>query len=215
MSSSSKFLSNPFSRHKSKGAAPTPPLPSSSHGSTTSTVPASTSSGTQPVNPQAPPVPARNEALEKAIQVYISKLSADDKAAFQSAPDIIERLQEMQNNDKSLVSSSTTARVEKVLQCVKHFMASVGIFIQQSPEISSLVVGGVNCVLTVSIFLDTGVQNLVLMYVYLAIGQLVLGYIEFFGRLTEMMERLGAHLSYLTEYSKGAFQNSVKLQNVR
>lgn len=51
--------------------------------------------------------------------------------------------------------------------------------------------------------------------VYWTIGQLVLGYIEFFGRLTEMMERLGAHLSYLTEYSKGAFQTSVKLQNVR
>ena len=50
---------------------------------------------------------------------------------------------------------------------------------------------------------------------YFTVVQLVLGYIEFFQRLTEMMERLGAHLSYLTEYSKGAFQTSAKLQNVR
>ena len=159
MSTGSKFLSNPFSRHKSKGGTPTPSRPNSSHGSAASTGPASTPSGMQSVNPQLPPasVPAKDGALEKAIQAYINKLSDDDKAAFQSAPDIVERLQEMQRNDKSLVSSSMAARVEKVLQCVKYFMGSLLIFIQQSPEISSLVVGGVNCILTVGIrLLDPG-----------------------------------------------------------
>lgn len=30
-----------------------------------------------------------------------------------------------------------------------------------------------------------------------------------------MMERIGTHLSYLTEYSKAMFQDSEKLQKVR
>ena len=42
-----------------------------------------------------------------------------------------------------------------------------------------------------------------------------MGYIEFFERLTGMMERIAAHLSYLTEYSKAIFQDSEKLQKVR
>ena len=90
----------------------------------------------------------KDEALQKAIQ-YVEKLSDDDKTAFQSAPDIIEHLQEMRCNGKSLISGSLTTRVEKVLQCVKSFMGSLPIFIQHSPEISSLVVGGINCILMV------------------------------------------------------------------
>ena len=112
---------------QSRGAAPTHPWPTSNH---------------------APAIPM-DQALQKAIQEYVKELSEDDKAAFRSAPDIIEHLQEMQDNGKSLISSSLTTRVEKVLQCVKSFMGSLAIFIQQSPEISSLVVGGVNCILTV------------------------------------------------------------------
>ena len=96
-----------------------------------------------------PLVPAKDKALQKAIQEYVGTISTDDQAAFRSAPDIIKRLQEMQCNSNSRISSSLTTRVERVLQCIKHFMGSLAIFIQQSPEISSLVVGGVNCILTV------------------------------------------------------------------
>ena len=49
---------------------------------------------------------------------------------------------------------------------------------------------------------------------YVCIEQLVLGYIEFFERLTEMMECIGTHLSYLSEYSRPMFQESKKLQKV-
>ena len=45
--------------------------------------------------------------------------------------------------------------MEKVLQCVKSFMGSLVVFIQHSPQISSLVVGGVNCILTVCIVILT------------------------------------------------------------
>ena len=50
--------------------------------------------------------------------------------------------------------------------------------------------------------------------IYITIEQLGLGYIEFFERTTEMMERIGTHLSYLSEYSQPAFQESEFLQTV-
>ena len=94
-------------------------------------------------------VPAKDEALRRAIEAYISKLSHDDQDAFQSAPDVIEHLKTMQCNSKSPIPSSFTVRVEKVLRCIRCFMGSLSIFIQHSPKISALVVGGVNCILTV------------------------------------------------------------------
>ena len=111
------------------GAAPGPSLPTTSHITT---------------GPM-------DETWQKAIQEY--ELSDDDKEAFRSAPDIIERLEEMERNRKSPISSSLASRVKKVLHCVKNFMDSLKIFVQKSPEISSLVVGGVNCILTVGTIL--------------------------------------------------------------
>lgn len=140
----------------SRAATPTPSRPASSHASTGPISPASPihAAGAQSVNPQFPPFPVpvtkKDEALQKALQEYINAVSDEDKEAFQSAPDIMGRLQQMQHSKKPLISSVLTSRVEKVLQCVKHFIGSLAIFIQQSPEISSLVVGGVNCILTVS-----------------------------------------------------------------
>ena len=150
----SNFPSN--SPPNSRGATPTPSQQTSRHAATGLIH----AGGTQPVNSQ----PAKGEALQEAIREYISKLSNDDKAAFQSAPNIIERLQEMQYTSKSPISSTLTARVERVLQCVKHFMGSLTIFIQQSPEISSLVVGGVNCILTVSFVIHLNLHKLIYYY---------------------------------------------------
>ena len=117
-----------------------------------------TSTSSHPISSYGP----IDETLQKVIQEHVKKLSDDDKTAFQSASDIIVRLQEMQCNGKPVISGSLMSRVEKVLQCVKGFMGSLGIFIQQSPEISSLVVGAVNCILTVGanrkylLFVDLG-----------------------------------------------------------
>ena len=96
------------------------------------------------------PVPVKSEAFEKAIQKFVDSLSDDDKAAFQSSSDIMERLQAMQCDQNSRISSALTMRVRKVLKCVRHFMGSIAILIQSNPKISALVVGGVNCILTVS-----------------------------------------------------------------
>ena len=129
---------------QSRGATPNPSRPTSYHGSPIPSV------SPYSVKLRSPSLPAmEDETLQQAIQEYLETLSDDDKAAFRSAPDIMERLQEMQRNGKFLISNSLTNRVEKVLQCVKSFMGSLTVFIQHSPEISSLVVGGINCILTV------------------------------------------------------------------
>ena len=135
-------------------ATPTPSRPTSSHvssGLMHSSTPVH-AVGPNPVNPQPPPPLVPATAFQKAIQKYVKELSDGDKAAFLDAPDVMAHLQKMQDNDKSPISNRHTARVEKVLQFVNHFMDSLSIFIQQSPEISSLVVGGVKCVLKVSAF---------------------------------------------------------------
>ena len=41
-----------------------------------------------------------------------------------------------------------------------------------------------------------------------------MGYIGFFESLIEMMERIGGHLSYLSQYSNTTFQNSESIQEV-
>lgn len=96
------------------------------------------------------------------------------------------------SDSKIRLSSSLTERTQRVLNCINHFLGSISIMIQQSPEISSLVVGGVNCIL-----------------------HLVLGYIEFFESLTSMMERIGEHLNYLSKYGELVFQTSADVQKVR
>ena len=100
-------------------------------------------------NPQLLPisVPVKNEAFQTAIQEYIDKLPDDDKVAFHSATDVMEKLAELQSH----ISSPHTRmqRVQKVLQCVKQFLGSIAIYIEHHPKISTLVVGGLHCVLTV------------------------------------------------------------------
>ena len=105
------------------------------------------SAGIQSPTPQV--LPKEDKASQNLIQGYVNTLSDDDKAAFLSAPNIIERLQEMQCSGKSIISSALTARVGKVLQCVKYFMDSLASCIPLGPEILSLAFGGVNCILTV------------------------------------------------------------------
>ena len=136
---------------QSTGATSIPSRPTSSHASaghmhSSTPVVAAVSHAVNPRTP-LPSVPAN--AFQKAIQIYVGELSVDDKVAFLSAPSVIERLKEIQCNEQSPISSSHLVRVEKVLQSVKQFMCSLAIFIQHSPEISSLVVGGVNCILMV------------------------------------------------------------------
>ena len=123
---------------------PTTQTPSQSTSSQAPTEPMH-AAGVHPPGIQSPTLqvlPMEHKTFQNLIH---NTLSDDDKAAFLSAPNIMERLQEMQGS----VSSALTARVEKVLQCVKNFMNSLARCIPLGPEILSLAVGGVNCILTV------------------------------------------------------------------
>ena len=110
--------------------------------------------GYQLPNPQSLTVSitVKNEAFHKAIQQCVDNLPDDDKAAFESAEDVMERLRELQQRKSRTSSSHIThmQRVQRVLHCLKRFLESTAICIQHHPEISSLVVGGFHCILTVS-----------------------------------------------------------------
>src|SRR4029077_11013107 len=83
----------------------------SSHAPVSSTHATGAHSGNLQLPTQPVPV-KKDEALQKAIG-YIKEVPNDDKTAFQSAPNIIERLQEIQGNGKSVISNSLATRVEK------------------------------------------------------------------------------------------------------
>ena len=139
------LLNVPF--HRQKSGSPIPTLASTSRLALSST-PASTP------NPQSFAIykPVKKKAFQQAIQEYIDNLSFDDKIAFQSATDVMETIGVLQKY-KSRTSRYRTSQIQKMqkaLKCVKLFLGSVAICIQQNPEITSLVVGGLNCILTVS-----------------------------------------------------------------
>ncbi|KAF8251709.1 hypothetical protein K440DRAFT_636958 [Wilcoxina mikolae CBS 423.85] len=132
-------------------------------------------------------------ALKIAIERYVKELPEDDRNAFESAKDVLDEIRMIdQTHSQASSSRSFGTRISKVLQLINKFLGSVAICIQHSPAISSLVVGGLHCVLS-----------------------LVLGYIEFFEKLTTMMEQIAGHLDYLSQYGTLVFQNSPEVQNVR
>lgn len=106
--------------------------------------------GDQSLNPRSSEVsvPMKNEAFQKAIQNYIDKISNDDKEAFQSATDAMNKLGSLPPS-KSHISISVMQKLKKLQQYVKQFLGSIAICIQQTLQISSLVLGGLNCILRV------------------------------------------------------------------
>ena len=143
-----EFLKAPFHRHHSRSPSRSPtPTP------TPSTACTSTPANTPDTPLPAIAVPLKNEAFQKAIQEYLDNLPDDDKEAFRSATDVIEKLEKLQQGSR-ISSSHTTCKqkAQKVLRCMKQFLESVAICIQHHPEVSSLVVGGLNCILTVSFY---------------------------------------------------------------
>lgn len=63
----------------------------------------------------------------------------------------MQKMKEMDDtHSQSSLSRSFGARIQDVLACMQHFIGSVTICIQCSPEITSLIIGGVNCILLVS-----------------------------------------------------------------
>ena len=93
-------------------------------------------------------LPVKNETFQKEIQGYINKLSNGDKEAFRSAPDFMNMLGAL-HQGKSRISHSVKQKLQQVQKDVKEFLGSIAICIQQSLEIYSLAVAGLNCILGV------------------------------------------------------------------
>lgn len=93
-------------------------------------------------------LPVKNETLQKEIQASITKLSNSDKGAFQSAPDFMNMLGALPQN-KYHISDSVKQKLQQVQENLKKFLGSIAICIQQSLEISSLAVRGLNYILGV------------------------------------------------------------------
>ena len=101
--------------------------------------------GNRSPNPRPPaiPVPAKNKAFQQAIQEYLDALLDEEKVAFRSATDVMEKLEDL------LAKSHTGSHATRT-QSVKQFLESVKICIRHSLGISSLVVGWLNCVWNLS-----------------------------------------------------------------
>ena len=97
-------------------------------------------------------VPAQTLAIVQTIKDYVDSFSHNDREPFRFAPDIVEKLWELQRSQSRICSipGALTTRAQKVIRCMKSFVVSITSVIQPLPEICSLAVGGVNCVLTVS-----------------------------------------------------------------
>lgn len=103
--------------------------------------------GGKPLNYKSPEpsVHVKSEAIQKYIG---DLLGDDDKTAFKVATDVMDRLREQQW-DKLRGSRS---HIIHMRQCVDQFLGSIAICIQYDPQLSSLLEGGLNCILTVSAY---------------------------------------------------------------
>ncbi|KAI5843808.1 hypothetical protein DFP73DRAFT_594819 [Morchella snyderi] len=174
-----------------------PPPPSTSV--TNNPPPPSTSAVNNPPPPPSTspgplPVQAENPGFVLALKKHVNGLSPEERQAFNSSntitPDSL--ISKIRDYDNAHLESSTSrrcaARIEGFLTAVNGYLGPLSIMIGHNPEISSLVVGGAKLIV-----------------------QLGLKFINFFNKLTEMMEHLSGHLGYLSRYAS-YFNASVTIQ---
>lgn len=137
--------------------------------------------------------PPRNVAFAQALQEHINGLKKDEKADFQHASRGINEkniLHDLQGLDDDHMQSSLLRRhsesLTKFLGLLSRFLGGVGIAIQQSPDVSSLVVGGVRLLV-----------------------DLAKDFASFFDRLSRMMAEFDDLLDVLAEYPQTAHDNSL------
>lgn len=130
------------------------------------------------------PVQTENPAFILALKKHIKDLSPEERQAFDNSNTITPetliakvRDYDSTHNDSSY-SRRYASRIEVFLTAVDGYLKPLSILIGHNPEISSLVVGGAKLIV-----------------------QLGLKFINFFNKLTEMMEHLAGHLGYLSRYA--------------
>lgn len=90
-------------------------------------------------------------ALRNAIDERVATIPEQDRASFQTAGDIMHKISAMDAKyGQSSFSRDFGTRIERLLHTVKNFVAIVGPCVQSIP-LASIVVGGLNAVLSVSL----------------------------------------------------------------
>ncbi|KAI5839132.1 hypothetical protein DFP73DRAFT_502190, partial [Morchella snyderi] len=153
-------------------------------GDPASTNPNRTAIPAQVVIAPSSPVDETTSIFQEAIERYKQKVAIDHKQYLLGGMDVsVAQLIESvgryntQHNERSS-SRRGLARIQGFLRVVDGYLKSLGVMIQHSPEISSLVVGGLR------LFVDIGIR-----------------YIGFFDKLSETLVKMERSLSYLSEYA--------------
>ncbi|PGG98467.1 hypothetical protein AJ80_09528 [Polytolypa hystricis UAMH7299] len=156
--------------------------------------------------PQVPSPPAQlslsngassghqNAALELAIRKHLDQLSDDEKDAFQNAAisltedGLLDQVRHLDTDHKAVsVFRHRAEQISKLFRFLDLFMGGITVSIQHSPEISSLIIGGIRLVLDIA-----------------------LRCVTYFTRLTDMILRLADHLEPLARHGKTGHPNIVE-----
>ncbi|KAK8018757.1 hypothetical protein PG991_007947 [Apiospora marii] len=135
----------------------------------------------QPVSGSA----VHNSAFDLALSSFLNSVGEEERNAFIrahsniSADSLFARIAKIDVQDKETSTRSHLDTVSRFLRLLNQLVNGVSIGIQASPEISSLVVGGAKLII-----------------------DMAANFVDFFEKLTGMIQRLNDHLGHLDEFSK-------------
>jgi hypothetical protein len=131
-------------------------------------------------------ISSTNAAFLAAIQKHINKLPEEERQAFRQAnititPDsLLERVRKLDTQHTSISSFRPHAeKIAKFLSLLDRLVGGIAIAIQANPDISSIAVGGVKLVVDIA-----------------------MGFAKFFGKLTDMIDRLSGIIAPLERYAE-------------
>jgi hypothetical protein len=135
----------------------------------------------------------RKSALELAIQKHIDKLEESEKETFRAASKTInehELLAKIRRYDAQHACDSSfrpqAEPLSNLLRVLDRFMGGVSIGIQANPELSAIIVGGIRIVI-----------------------DLAIDFIQFFGKLTDMLCQFEDYLAPLASFNKAGADSQV------
>lgn len=139
-----------------------------------------------------------NSALTKAIKKHLDELPEKEKDTFRDASAHLTTgnlLAKLENYDRDHAAQSgfraRAGDIARFLSLLDRFMGGIAIGIQASPDISSLVVGGVRVVIDIFV-----------------------RFVEYFEKFTEMLCRFGDWLRPLEEHCKKSAVDSLIIEIV-
>jgi hypothetical protein len=129
--------------------------------------------------------------------------------------DIIKSIQELDcSHKKSSVVRKHSETVGRILTGVNLYVGALSILIQQSPEISSLVIRGVKFVLDVSLPLSSELKVRFRQSDFKH-EQIAIRFFSFFGKLTTMIDLFSEHMRYLEVLASPEFREYKTFQIVK